>query len=128
MFAALDEVEVGTGEEIDDGARDEDFARSGEGRDPLRGVNGDAGDVVASEFDFTRVEPRAYLDAQCLDRVTDRACTSNRAPWSVERREDTVTGELDDPASEPIGFFADDSVVGDEEFPPAPVALRSGLG
>ena len=128
MFAVLVEVEVGTGEEIDDGARDEDFACSGEGRNPLRSVNGDPRDVVSSKFDFTCVEPRAHFDAECLDGVTDRAGATNRAPWAVERREDTVTGELDDPASEPFGFFADDSVVGDEQFPPAPVALRSGLG
>jgi hypothetical protein len=48
VFAAVVEVDLGSGEEISDRARHEHFARSGERRHPLTDVDGDARHVVSS--------------------------------------------------------------------------------
>src|SRR5215217_2705814 len=122
MFAALVEVEVGTGEKISDGSGDEDLARSGERRDALSGVDRDSRDVVTAEFDLTGVEPGSHFNTESMDTVADRARTLDRACRAVEGREDTVAGELYEPAPETLQLFADERIMGHEYFAPTPVS------
>lgn len=62
MLAQVFEVDPGAGDKFRDGARDENLAGLGPGRDAGRNVNGDAGEVVTAKHTLTGVESRPDLD------------------------------------------------------------------
>ena len=62
VFAALVELEPGADDEVADGARDEHFARAGEGTDASTDVDGEPAHVAAAQLDLTGVQAGAGLE------------------------------------------------------------------
>src|SRR5262245_20692694 len=81
-LAAFLEVEARAGEEVADRARDEDFARTGGGRDPGADADGGAVRVGAHALDLAAVDARARVAAR-----DDRRGAADGARRPVEARE-----------------------------------------
>jgi hypothetical protein len=90
VFALVAKGEVGTCEEIGDGARDDDLVRVGVGADALSDVHGDASDVVVLEFDLAAVETSADRESERMDLVADRARAADGPGRTVEGGQHTV--------------------------------------
>src|SRR5918911_957838 len=89
MLATVLEVDSRSGDEVAHGRGDEDLARPRKRRDARAGVDGDAGDLVAEQLAFARVEPGANVDPELAHRIANTDRASNRARRTVERREES---------------------------------------
>ena len=118
------------GSKIDPGPRDEilhrvrreDLPGAGQGADTSGDVDGDPGDVVASELDLAGVEAGPDLEPLRSDGVADRERGADRARRSVEGGEEPVACRLDLAPAEPLQGEPDDPVVRRERLAPARVA------
>ena len=64
-----------------------------------------------------------------MDRLRDRGCAANRTRGSVERGEDSVSGLVNEVASEPAEYPLDEGIVTIEKFAPLVVSdLGGALG
>jgi hypothetical protein len=84
MRAARVELEPGPGDEVLDGARDEDVARVRRAHHPRADVDGDAANVVADELALAGVQARSGLDAELEKVVTDRTRAADCSRGAVE--------------------------------------------
>jgi hypothetical protein len=51
---------------------------------------GDTSDIVATNFAFAGVQPRAHLDAERLHRISNRHGTADRSLRAVKHRQEAV--------------------------------------
>jgi hypothetical protein len=122
MFAAVVELKTRTGDEVDHRARDNDLARSGEGRDALPDVNGDAADVLAPKFYLTGMEARSHLDTEHANRFNDGLRAADGSCRAVEGCKDAISGGTYLAPGMPVELSADDRVVLVEYLSPLLVA------
>jgi hypothetical protein len=109
--AARYESRARAGEEILDGARDQDLRRAGLRENSGRNVDGHTRDVLASELDPAGVQGGTYLEAQVLDGRGEllRACKCSKRVG--EQHKEAVAGELDRLTVMPRDVASDQAVV-----------------
>jgi hypothetical protein len=78
------------------------FAGSCHGDHAGRGVDGDAADVVAYQFDLAGMQAATHRQAERLDRAGDRCGAAHRARRAVERGEKAVAQALHLVAAKPF--------------------------
>src|SRR5512133_594203 len=120
--AAALEHESRTGDEILDGARDEDFAGLRLFGDSRADVDCDAADLAVDELAFAGEEAGADLKSEFADRFGDRAGAADGACGAVEACEESVAGDVEFGAAEADKLSADQRVMTLEQFPPGAVA------
>src|SRR5215218_10105820 len=72
VTTAVDEVDVGSADEIPHGARDQHLARAGEGGNPGADVHGDARQVVAPQLALAAVNSRPDIEPEVTRADRDR--------------------------------------------------------
>src|SRR6266566_4181621 len=125
-LASVGEDDSGSGDEILDGARHEDFARLGGCGDARAGVHGDSADLVAHQLTFAGVQPCANLNPERLNVFTDRARGPNGPGRSVEAGEEAVSCRVHLPPAVVLEQGANTSVVLVEHHAPGAVAELAG--
>src|SRR5215213_4322497 len=90
MGPAVFELDRRAGDEIPDGARDQDLAWCSECPDPGADRHRDTDDVAVDKLDLASVQTRADLDTERLHAFADRLRASHRAAGSIERRQEAV--------------------------------------
>jgi hypothetical protein len=126
VFASVKEHEVGAGEEIGDGARDQDLVGTCQRGHALADVHRDPGDVVVLEFDLAAMKTRPDLEAEAVDTVADRTRAADSAGGAVEGGQYPVAGGLDEPTAAALDLLLDEGVVAVEEVVPGPVPQAGG--
>src|SRR3954451_167579 len=107
MDAAVLELDSRAGDQVFDGARDEDFARACRRRDPRAHMDGDAGDPAPVHLAFAGVKSCTDRQPNRLDDVSDGRCAPDGPRWPVERREEAVTGGIHFSTAKPFVVPAD---------------------
>lgn len=102
MAAADLEADARPDDEVLDRARRQNFARSGERRDTSADVYRDAADITATAFDFARVQPDAYIEAERREVVAHCKGALDGARRAVERRQEPVARGPDLDATVPV--------------------------
>ena len=92
VLTTIAEVDSGTGDEILDRRRDENFSWLCEPSNTSADRDGDAGDLVIVELALARVEAGAHLKTECAYSLNDRFGTADRSRGAVEAGEEAVTG------------------------------------
>ena len=122
LTAAVLELQAGAGNEVANGAGDEDLSAAGQFRDARRDVDSDAADVVAHDFDLAGMEAAAHLDAERPHPLDDCRSAAHGAGGAVERREKAVAEALDGAPAEARDFVPYRLVVPIEQNMPFTVA------
>ena len=117
--AAGVECESRAGDEILDGAGDEDFSRLCLLGDSGADVNGDAADFPVDEFAFARVEAGADLKSETADEVGDRGRAVDSSRRAIETCKESVSGHVEFGTAKADEFPADQRVVLFEKLAPA---------
>jgi len=81
-----------------------------------------ARDVVAPDLDLAGVQPGTDLDAEGVERVSERSGAPDRPAWPVERRQDAVPRQLHQPPTAPLDDRPAHRVMGIEKGTPATIA------
>src|SRR5215471_12461296 len=89
-------------------------------------MNGNPTDLVTSQFDLARVQPRSNLDPELAHGITDAERAAHRPRWSVERRQESITGSIDLTATEARKFHPNQSVMRLEQIVPRSIAKSGG--
>src|SRR5262249_62157933 len=105
MKAAIGEAQARTGNEVDDGARDHDFAGARKAGDPAADLDGDAVGNAADHVAFARVKPEADLELRPARFRADRAGAADGARRSVEDDEHAAVLHVDGAAAESAGVI-----------------------
>ena len=93
--AALGEFEAGARGQFGHDARDPDFAGLRLRHHPRSGVDREAADVVAAQFDLAGVHAGAQRKPGRANRRTERQRATHRAARTVEGRQQPVAGAFD---------------------------------
>ena len=88
------ELKPRPGYQIFDGARHEDLAGSGMGRDPRADVHRNTAQFRAYPLALARVQPSSDLDPQVMHRTPNRVRASDRPGWAIEGRQDAITNHV----------------------------------
>ena len=129
VLASVGELDARTSHQRWDGAGDEHLAGAGKGRDAGTDVDGQTGDVVASKFDLTGVNPGSYVNVQRLQGISDGQGAFDGATGAVEGGQEAIAGVVNLPAPESLELLSDRSVVAFEQVPPTSVPeLRCPVG
>ena len=90
MRAAIGELEIGPGDKIADGARDQDLIGFGKPRHPRRDMDRDPADIVALDLDLAGMHAAPHIEVERARRVDDARAAADRARRSVEGREEPI--------------------------------------
>ena len=124
VLAAVVECHARSGDEVDDGTRDEDFSRRGPGGNPRADVYRYPADAIAHQLDLAGVQPCPDLDSQRAHTVTYRQGTRNGPPGAIERGQEPVSGGVDLTSAMTAEFFSHQPMVLVENLVPSPVPHR----
>ena len=119
VLAAVLELEPGPGDQQRDGGRSEQFPRSGLLQDTSCEMDGDPADVVASNLDLPRVQPRPDPDPQWRERLSEGRRTADGPPGAVEGGQQPVSGQLDEPSAVLLDDGVGDRIVGLQQTSPS---------
>src|SRR5829696_1600290 len=128
VTTAVDEVDVGSVDEISHRARDKHLARTGEGGNPGADVHGDARQVVPAQLALTTVNAGPDLEPEVTGADRDRPGAVDRTSRSVEGGQEPVAGCVHLVTAVAAELAPDCCVVPVEEVVPAPVAFGGGAG
>jgi len=95
MLSFVFERDAGSGDQVLQSAGDQHLARRREGSDTSGDVDGEPGEVAASDFALTAVQPGAYFSADGSSRLGDRLRAADCPGRSIEGRAETVAGCVD---------------------------------
>ena len=84
------EREVGAGDEVSNGSRDDNFAIAGLPEGPSRDVHADPSDVVVAELDLTSMDRRTDRQPEVAEASIEAEGTSKRPRGRVEGGQDAV--------------------------------------
>src|SRR5687768_4492153 len=101
MQAAVDESDIGAGDEITQRSRDQDLAGSGGRNDARADVHTYPGDPTTVHFAFADMEPCAGLEPECPHRRDGGAREANGGAGRTERCEKTIARGVDLPPAIP---------------------------
>src|SRR5207248_10431617 len=117
------------GDQIGDCAGHKNFRRSRQSSDPGTDMDRDTSHVGSPELALPRVEPDSDLDAQSSHCLDERPGASDRPAGSVERRQMTIPGRVDEPTPELLDLSLREAVEAIEKFLPSVIAeLRGAFG
>ena len=86
------EAQARAGDEVGYDPRHKDLVRVGLGHDARCGMNGNAADVPASDFDFAGMKASAQRQSDLLRGGSERQGTADGAARSIESRQNAVSG------------------------------------
>jgi hypothetical protein len=110
MGAAIGECDARATDEVGHGAGDENFVGLGECLDPLGDVDGDATDVVTTQFDLTGVETNPHLNTDRADSVADSRGAAYGSSRPVKGRQEPVASRTTTEAATAIEEAVHDGV------------------
>src|ERR1700722_1389298 len=124
MRSALGEFQPGAGDEVGHDPRNQDLAGLRLRHDAGSGVDGDAADVAVPQFDLAGVKacPEWQPDLSGSGAECQRA--ANRAAGTIEGREDSIAGRLDEIAPELLDRLPRDRIVVVQQAAPGLIAHR----
>jgi hypothetical protein len=93
--ASIVELDVGAGDEVPDGRRNEDLPAPGLGHYSRADMDRDPTNVVTREFDLAAVDTDADLEIERPDRFGHRLRCPDRRARPVEEDEEPITGGVD---------------------------------
>jgi hypothetical protein len=92
VYAALLELDPGSGHQIAHGARHQHLVRPGFVNNPRSGMNGNAGEVPSRHLAFAGMESRSDRQPKRVDTFGDRHRTPDCSGRSVKGGEKAVAG------------------------------------
>jgi hypothetical protein len=112
--------------EVYHGPRDEDLRRHGMSRNARANDDRYPSDLLSNRLHLTGVDAGPEFKSERLYCYDGRLCTAHSSRWSVEGREEAVTGRIYFIALVAVEFGPHASIVGTNEFVPGPVPHLRG--
>src|SRR5829696_5705403 len=126
MWAPIDEVEIGTSDEITNGLRRQHLAAMCKTCDTSGDVDRDSLSVATGQLDLTRMQSASHFDAERAHCIYDSACTPHGTSRPIEGRHETITERLKFLSTEARQLPSHDGVMLGQKGVPAPVTELGG--
>jgi hypothetical protein len=122
VCGAIGEFDAGSRDEVANGLRDDDFARSRYRCDARSDRDCEAGDLAVVDLALAHVDSDPGFEPDRSDAIDDRLCGADRPGWAVEGREEAIAGGVALLPSEAAELSAHNRVVFGEKVSPSPIA------
>ncbi len=125
--ASILESKAGSGGEVADGRRHQDFAGGCRGHDPGSDGNGDSADLGADLLDLADMHAGANLETEILDTRDDVEGARDGCRRRIEDGEEPIAGRVHLPTPVATERGTDDAMVKLDEFSPRLVTEGGGM-
>jgi hypothetical protein len=126
MRAGIGETEPRTCHQVLQRARHENLAGARHSDDPRADVHRDPAHIGARDLDLTRMQAGADFESGSADRGDDREGAADGARRAIERREQTIAHEIDQPSPVSLELPSCDRVMRVEETAPGAISHFGG--